>query len=272
MIRRGGQNILTMKLKLYSPFKGITNYYLHYKNQIPVFLYYKSSAECSFKLAIKTNGYIPKSGVFVCKNISKLVKDKSVLDIGTGETAIISIFSSRHGAKNITAVDIDKDAVSWAKHNVSLNKIENIEIFQSDAYSKVNGKFDLIISNPPQLPMPNGSYHDAGGKDGRLTINKIILGAKEHLNPNGTLILLIFDFLGVNSKYGQEKTIFETLKQQGFIPTIIAEVDKVVRHGGKTEESLMEIKKLYPEYKFRINSDGNKLYKMQIVRADLAKS
>jgi len=258
-----------MKLAKYIPFKGVDNYYLKYHDNLPISLYFKDKPDNSFKLAIRPNGYIPKSGLFLCKTIAPFVKSKSILDIGTGETGIISIFSLKHGASKVTAVDIDRGTINWAKYNGRLNRLENIKWMVSDIYSNVKGRFDLIVSNPPQLPMSDISLHDSGGKDGRSVIDQIIVEAKEHLIPNGIIIISVFDFLSVDRKLGEKVTIFNLLKSRGFTPSIIAETEKTVRPEGKTFEALKDIQKYYPKYRFKENECGNKYYKMQIVKGKL---
>jgi len=258
-----------MKLIKYIPFTGITNYCLEYKDNQPVKLYFNDNSINSFQLEIKNGGYVPKSGLFLCKSIVSLVKNKSILEIGTGETGIISIFSSKHGAKSVTATDIDKETVKWARRNGRLNKINNISWLISDKYSKIKGKFDIIVSNPPQLPMVNGSLHDSGGRDGRSIIDQIIIDAKNHLNSDGIIIILVFDFLSTNKQLGKRMTIFNILKSNGFNPSIMTEVKRIIRPDGKTFEALKDIQKYYPKYNFIDNESGDKCYKMQIIRGDL---
>jgi release factor glutamine methyltransferase len=259
-----------MKIIDYQPFEGAKNYYLELdETDQPVNLYYRNQPEDSFQLKIKPNGYTPKSGIFLCQSICPLVKNKSVLEIGTGETGLISVFSSKHGAKNVTAVDIDKDTVGWAKLNGRLNNLNNIDWLVSDIYSQIDKKFDLILSNPPQMPMTINSPHDSGGKDGRDLIDKIITGAPKHLNKKGSIILLVFDFLSVDKQYGENTTIFELLKNNGFVPSIISEIEKTIRPGGKTFESINDIEKYYPKYHFGKDKFGNPCYQIQIVKGDL---
>ena len=259
-----------MKLTNYIPFEGISNYSLEYDNKDqPTTLYFKDKPENSFRLKIKPNGYIPKSGVFLCQSITPFVKGKSILDIGTGETGIISIFSSKHGAWNVTAVDIDKETINWASHNGNINILNNIKWLVSDKYKNVNGKFDLIISNPPQLPMVNGSFHDAGGEDGRIEIDQIIQSAKNYLNKNGSIIILVFDFLSTNKQFGQKISIFDLMKSYGLTPSILSEIERIIRPEGKTYEALKDIEKYYPKYKFKKNKLGELKYKMQVIKGDL---
>lgn len=258
-----------MKIVEYKPFEGSNNFYLAYKDNVPIYLYFKDKKDNSFRLKIKPNGYIPKSGIFLCQSITSLVKGKSVLDIGTGETGIISIYCLKHGSKSATGVDIDRDAVKWAEYNGKLNKTHNANWLVSDKYEKVKDKFDVIISNPPQLPMKIGSLHDSGGYDGRQTVENIIKDSKNHLNSKGILLMLIFDFLSVDHKYGSKPSIFEILEDKGFRPSIIAETRRLIRPDGKTFESLAHIKKLYPKYKFIKDKKGQMYYKMLAIKGSL---
>jgi methylase of polypeptide subunit release factors len=138
--------------------------------------------------------------------------------------------------------------------------------------NKVNSgirKFDLIVSNPPQLPIQGGTLHDSGGEDGRNIIDHIIVGARGHLNLKGSIIILVFDFLSVDKKYGEREKIFDLLKNDGFTPSIIGEVERILNPTGKTFEALKDIQKYYPEYNFREDKLGNKFYKMRVVKGDL---
>lgn len=259
-----------MELTEYKPFKDIDNYYLEHDGGRPTKMYFKSDKKSSFQLDIKPGGYVPKSGIFLCKSIVSLVDNKSILEIGTGETGVISIFSSKHGAKEIVAADIDDETVNWAEHNGNLNKIENIKWLVSDKYVKINGKFDLIVSNPPQLPMSSGPLHDSGGEDGRRVIDQIIVGAKNHLKPRGSITILVFDFLSVDKNYGERETIFNVLKNNGFTASIIGEVERMLNPKGKAFEAMNDIQKYYPKYNFREDELGNKFYKMLVVKGSLA--
>lgn len=71
---------------------------------------------------------------------------KNVLDAGTG-TGILSIASVLLGAKEVVAVDIDRNAIEAAKSNVILNHLnKKIEVILCPI-SKVKGHFDLILAN-----------------------------------------------------------------------------------------------------------------------------
>ena len=77
-------------------------------------------------------------------------KDISILDIGTGSGCIpITIKKILRNAK-VDAIDISNEALEVAVDNSRLNNT-NINFFQSDIFSNVKDKYDVIISNPPYI-------------------------------------------------------------------------------------------------------------------------
>ncbi|MBO8139212.1 MAG: 50S ribosomal protein L11 methyltransferase [Thermosipho sp. (in: Bacteria)] len=70
----------------------------------------------------------------------------SVLDLGCG-SGILSILSRKLGASYVLGVDNDKIAVEVAQENLELNEVDNVEIRESNLLEKVEGKFDIIVSN-----------------------------------------------------------------------------------------------------------------------------
>lgn len=73
------------------------------------------------------------------------VKDKIVLDIGTG-TGILSVLCGKLGARHILAVDIDKHCLEIAKHNFKENNIE-VETKQNNLTNNLNYKADVVLAN-----------------------------------------------------------------------------------------------------------------------------
>ncbi len=73
----------------------------------------------------------------------------NILEIGTG-SGCISIALKKNLDSHITALDISRDALNIAKENALLNNV-SISFLQSDLFNNVNGKFDVIISNPPYI-------------------------------------------------------------------------------------------------------------------------
>jgi len=75
-----------------------------------------------------------------------------ILDLGTGTGAIALAIASERKNDKLYATDYVEDVVDLAKRNAIKNKISNVEIFQSDWFSKIKEtEFDLIVSNPPYV-------------------------------------------------------------------------------------------------------------------------
>lgn len=120
---------------------------------------------------------------------------ESVLDLCTGSGIHALILGSR-GMK-VTALEINDKAVKIARDNVIMNDLEeNVEILKSDLFSALdNGeKFDLIVGNPPFLPMigvRNEMYYFAdGGADGLKIIRSIVKQADDRLTDTGKMMLI----------------------------------------------------------------------------------
>ena len=216
---------------------------------------------------IKHNGYIPKSGLLIAEQLEIMKIHGKTLDIGTGETGILANCLLAHGASRVVASDIDPIAIRWARQ--ASNRSWEIALHSCDLFpssqTDTNGTFDIIVSNPPQMPMPyHGHLHDYGGSDGRSCIIRIIEYGKRLLSRNGKLVLLCFDFLSVDCSYGHE-TIFELAKRKGLKTNVTARHKRIIQKGGKTEENIGWIEKNSPGYIFQKDSNGNYYHEVLII-------
>ena len=105
-------------------------------------------------LLVNENVLIPRfeTETLVEKTINyakKLTEPLDILDIGTGSGAI-AITLAKHLSCHVLATDISKEALETAKSNSKRNNVQ-IEFKQSDILKNVQGKFDIIISNPPYI-------------------------------------------------------------------------------------------------------------------------
>ena len=82
----------------------------------------------------------------ILNEILKIKNIKNALDMGTG-TGIIAIELAKRSF-DVTATDISNKAVRLAMLNIKENNVK-VNIFQSDLFDKVSGKFDLIVFNSP---------------------------------------------------------------------------------------------------------------------------
>ncbi|NNE51378.1 MAG: peptide chain release factor N(5)-glutamine methyltransferase [Sulfitobacter sp.] len=78
-----------------------------------------------------------------------------VLDLGTGSGCIlVTLLAERTDASGV-GVDLSETACLQASANAVLHGVAGrAEILQSDWFDKVEGRFDLIVSNPPYLAAP----------------------------------------------------------------------------------------------------------------------
>lgn len=74
----------------------------------------------------------------------------SVLDIGTGSGAIALALANSRPNWQITASDLSEDALSLAVENAQSCGL-NLAFVQSDCLDAIQGKFDIIVSNPPYI-------------------------------------------------------------------------------------------------------------------------
>lgn len=126
----------------------------------------------------------------VIKRINLSLKEK-VLDMGAGTGIQGEMFLKRGlPKKNVFFADISNEAIKYLKKKFSGSKI-----IQSDLFSKVKGKFNLIVFNPPYLPEDSREPEDSrlsttGGKHGSEIINEFIKQSKKHLAKKGKIYLL----------------------------------------------------------------------------------
>src|SRR3989344_4314042 len=90
--------------------------------------------------------YEPAEDSFLLASVlHTFVKNKSVLDMGCG-SGILSVTALQQGAMSVLSVDINPESVEICKHQGLFSLV-------SDLFTKVTGTFDVIICNPPYLPL-----------------------------------------------------------------------------------------------------------------------
>jgi release factor glutamine methyltransferase len=162
----------------------------------------------------------PKAGsLLFCRHVDARAGER-VLEIGAG-LGLAAVLAARAGA-TVVATDVVPAAVEAIRLNAALNGV-SIDARLGDCYAPVAGeRFDLVCSNPPQMPTPPGRERgdaaaaaDNGGIDGWEILDRIIRGAPAHLRPGGRLLFTIFAFLG-------RKTAFAKVEAAGLVPRVVA--------------------------------------------------
>lgn len=170
----------------------------------------------------------PDTEILVLETLKliNIQKQNHILDLCTGSGAIaISIAKCVQKEKNdnikIMASDISEKALKVAQRNVKNNLVEDVvELVQSDMFSNIDEKFDIIVSNPPYIEtsvietLSKEVKQEPvialdGGEDG-LTFYRIILGqAENYLKENGYLLFEI----GYNQG-DKIKELYNSLKEE----------------------------------------------------------
>jgi release factor glutamine methyltransferase len=128
----------------------------------------------------------------------------TVLDLGTGSGAIVlSLLAARPGAQGV-GCDVSPAALQVAARNRAALGLEGrAELRLSDWFSAIEGRFDLVVSNPPyiaqaEMPTLAPEVRDwepalalTPGGDGLDAYRMIARDALRHMAPGGTLLLEI---------------------------------------------------------------------------------
>lgn len=157
--------------------------------------------------------YQPAEDSFLlARTLSKFVRGHSVLDVGTG-SGVLSEAAFNAGASSVLAVDVNPEVIDFLK-------LKRIPAIQSDIFENVEGRFDVIVCNPPYLPEdsredPESKVALAGGKRGDEFTLRFLKQAPQHLEEGGIILLLL------SSLTPQDK-ILPLLKKLKFKHGIIA--------------------------------------------------
>ena len=160
----------------------------------------------------------------VIKKIFKLRERKiSLLELGVGSGCVIIsiLLSTKKNKVSALGIDISDEALKIADKNIKKFKLEKkLKLKKSDWFSDVNGKFDIIISNPPYIRTSDIKNLDKevklydplialdGGLKGLGCFEKIARNAKYYLKENG----IIFIEIG----YGQINSVKKIFEKLGF--------------------------------------------------------
>lgn len=160
--------------------------------------------------------------VLVEEVLQNLHDGMDILDVCTGSGCIL--ISLLHYSNNCCGVgtDISSEAIAVAEKNASkLIDDEHISFVQGDLFEKVEGSFDIVVSNPPYIPcdivetlMPEVRDHEPrlaldGSEDGLLFYRRIVEECKKNLKMGGMLFFEI--------GYDQGEAVSKLMEDAGFL-------------------------------------------------------
>ncbi|WP_193133162.1 16S rRNA (guanine(1207)-N(2))-methyltransferase RsmC, partial [Klebsiella grimontii] len=128
-----------------------------------------------------------------------------VLDVGCGAGVLATVLASHSPKVRLTLCDVSAPAVEASRATLAANGIEG-EVFASNVFSEVNGRFDMIISNPP--------FHD-GLQTSLEAAQTLIRGAVRHLNSGGELRIVANAFLPYPNVLDEIFGFHEVIAQTG---------------------------------------------------------
>jgi release factor glutamine methyltransferase len=152
---------------------------------------------------------------------------ESIIDIGTGSGCIALGLKKFLPQTKVYALDVSKAALQIAQENAALNKL-SIEWIEADILSpqiKLNGKFSIIVSNPPYVTNAEAaSMHRnvlenephlalfVPDNDALIFYRKILQIAQNHLNKNGWVYFEINQYLASEMQQLLKKINFKNIE------------------------------------------------------------
>lgn len=136
--------------------------------------------------------------------IASAEEGDNILDLCTGSGAVaIAVYKELEKSRrkaNVTAADVSGDALALARENAETNGAD-VTFVQSDLFSRIRGRYNIIVSNPPYIPTKDieGLQREVrefeprlaldGGEDGLDFYRRIAQEAGKYLVRGGMLIM-----------------------------------------------------------------------------------
>ena len=137
------------------------------------------------------NGVFSKDGLdFGSRLLLEVIPREEVggkiLDMGCGY-GVFGIVLARVTSHRVDMVDVNHRALHLSKRNAKLNGVSDlVSIFESNCYSNISEKYSTIITNPPI-------------RAGKKIVYDIVMNARDHLEDDGNLYLVIRKEQGAKS-------------------------------------------------------------------------
>lgn len=158
--------------------------------------------DCKIKVDERVLIPRPETELLAEHAVRTVEEGDKVLDMCTG-SGCVAISIAKHCANKkvqVTAVDVSDAAIMVAKENANLNSVD-ITFVQSDLFTRVHGRFNLIVCNPPyikskEIPYLQKEVKDYeprialdGGDDGLEFYRRLAQEVTRYITRGGMLIL-----------------------------------------------------------------------------------
>lgn len=136
------------------------------------------------RLVIFPNVYKPLENEYVCSEYCR--EGDRVLDLGCG-SGVGSVFCAPK-AREVIAVDISLPAVRNTEENCRIHGLKNVKVMQSDMFSRVEGKFDIILANSPYIE-DDFDAEEQQFATSRKYMPALFAQVQDYLADNGRLLI-----------------------------------------------------------------------------------
>lgn len=141
------------------------------------------------------------------EEVLRLHPDRSahlrIADVGTGSGILAITLALEYPQSKVLALDISREALHVARSNAEVLGADNVRFAESDLLGAAEAEdpFDLIVSNPPYIPLAEAAELHAqvrdhephlalfGGSDGLGVIRRLLQQAARWLKPGGWLLM-----------------------------------------------------------------------------------
>ncbi len=177
---------------------------------VPLQLLIKEISFLGLRFKVDYGIFIPRSETeeLVELVLRRVTRDRELtcLDLGTGVGVIAICLAKFLSSSRVVAIDYSTEALALAAQNAQLNGVsERIVFVQSNWFSSVHGKFDLIVTNPPyvredRITTLSKEVRDydprialSGGDDGLEAITAIIDCVPKYVKDGALLAVEVGD-------------------------------------------------------------------------------
>ncbi|MPY57712.1 peptide chain release factor N(5)-glutamine methyltransferase [Streptomyces spongiae] len=129
------------------------------------------------------------------------VVEPCIVDLCTGSGAIALALAQEVPRSRVHAVELSEDALRWTRKNMAGSRVDLRQGDARTAFPDLDGQVDLVISNPPYIPLTEWEYvapeardHDPelalfSGEDGLDLIRGLERTAHRLLRPGGVVVV-----------------------------------------------------------------------------------
>ena len=125
---------------------------------------------------------------------------KNIIDVGCGYGPIGLMIAKVSPHHAVTMVDVNQRALSLSRKNMKRNRIDNVEVKESDGLSKAeDNAYDFVLTNPPI-------------RAGKQVVHRILEDAYNKLKQDGELFVVIQKKQGMPSAKSKMQETFNNVE------------------------------------------------------------